>query len=364
MRSFCRADLLTAESTAIASFGAAFLIACSSSSSSSVPLPAVTQTVPLPNAGAATVSIDEQRNRVYVGAVNKIFLVDGSNDSVSTSIDLDTGDFGTSPIVDGTTSTLYAANSNGSLSVIDGATLAVTTTLMLAPGGNLTQAVLNPKTHKLYATNYQTAILIVDLTSLTLSRTIAAPNANFLSLNETTNKIYVTGYDTGTVSVLDGATDQIVKTIQVGKPYDENPDGTIVEGSGSGPDGIVVIEATNTIYVANQTDGTFVTIDGATDAVTRTVPATAAGSGLFWVDALRNPPYLAYATNFLDNTLTVFERGGTVAGRVSLGPPAGAASGVAVNSSNGKIYVAEFGDPIQADGGYNSTPDSAVIVLH
>jgi len=102
-----------------------------------------------------------------------------------------------------------------------------------------------------------------------------------------------------------------------------------------------VNEATNAIYVANQTDGTFVTVDARAETVTRSVPATVGGSGLFWVDASRRAPYAVYATNFLDNTLTVFERSGTVAGRLSLGAVSNAASGVAVNSTTGKIYVVD-----------------------
>jgi len=342
----------------------ALVISCSGGAGSGVALPSITRTIPLPAAGASTIALDEQHNRLYVGAVNKIFVIDGSTDSVWASIDVDTGDFGTSPVLDASTSTIYAANSNGTLSVIDGTTNAITTTLSLAPGGNLTQAVLNASTHKLYASNYQTAILVVDLVSVALAKTIPNTDANFLAVDQSNNKVYVTGYDSGTVSVIDGASDQIVNTIHVGKAYTEDPDGGVVEGSGSGPDGIVVNEATNTIYVANQTDGTFVTVDGQSQTVTRSVPATAGGSGLFWVEISRRAPYPAYATNFLDNTLTAFDRTGAMVGRLSLGAETGSASGVAVSSTTGKIYVVDFGNPLDGDGGYISTPDSSVIVLH
>ena len=347
---------------AVVVLSAALVGACSGGGGG-VTLPSIATTISLPTAGASTISIDEQRNRVYVGAVNKIFVIDGSADTTLTSITLDTGGFGTSPVVDASTSTIYAANSNGTLSVIDGATYALQSTLQLAPGSNLTQAVVNTKTHKLYAANYQTAILVVDLATLTLASTIPNTDSNFLAVNQTANKVYVTGYDSGTVAVIDGAADQIASTVHVGKAYTEDPDGGVVEGSGSGPDGIVVNEATNAIYVANQTDGTFVTVDARAETVTRSVPATLGGSGLFWVDASRRAPYAVYATNFLDNTLTVFERNGTVAGRLSLGAASNSASGVAVNSTTGKIYVVDFGDSAAPDGGYNTTPDSSVIVL-
>ena len=101
----------------------------------------------------------------------------------------------------------------------------------------------------------------------------------FLVINPVTNKIYVTNRRDNTVSVINGATNTVIKTISVGsKPTvaDVNP-------------------ITNKIYVVNNGNGqgtTMSVIDGNTDTVTATVtvgnyPVSVA------VDSVRNMVYVA-----------------------------------------------------------------------
>ena len=70
-----------------------------------------------------------------------------------------------------------------------------------------------------------------------------------VGVNPTTNKIYVSNYGSGSVSVIDGATDTVTATVTVG----------------TNPFGVGVNPATNKIYVANYGSGTVSVIDGATE---------------------------------------------------------------------------------------------------
>jgi len=116
---------------------------------------------------------------------------------------------------------------------------------------------------------------------------LANVNVGYLSgfawPNPVTNKIYVanacgndpTCMSPGTVSVIDGTTNQVTTTIPVGNlPYGEDVD-----------------ILTNRIYVANIDDGTVSVIDGSNDTVIATVPVGAVPQGLS-VDELTNKIYV------------------------------------------------------------------------
>ena len=70
-----------------------------------------------------------------------------------------------------------------------------------------------------------------------------------------TNKIYVANFTDGTVSVIDGQTDLVIKTITVG----------------TDPMGVAVNSNNNRIYVANKSSNNVSVIDGSTDTVITTV---------------------------------------------------------------------------------------------
>jgi YVTN family beta-propeller protein len=68
----------------------------------------------------------------------------------------------------------------------------------------------------------------------------------YLAVDEETNRIYVSNQSDDTVSVINGATNQVLHTIKVGH----------------GPNGVAVNSRTNTIYVANLTGGSLSIVDG------------------------------------------------------------------------------------------------------
>ncbi|MGB6429427.1 MAG: Ig-like domain repeat protein [Candidatus Acidiferrales bacterium] len=102
----------------------------------------------------------------------------------------------------------------------------------------------------------------------------AAPYA--VAVNPVTNKIYVANQNAGSVTVIDGATNNIVSV-----------------STGSSPDAIAVDPVTNQIYVANLGSGTVTVIDGPTNATTTlTLPAGSAPNAIA-VDAATNIVFVA-----------------------------------------------------------------------
>ncbi|HTV65777.1 MAG TPA: YncE family protein [Bryocella sp.] len=154
----------------------------------------------------------------------------------------------------------------------------------------------------------------------------------FFVINSVTNKIYVTNRNSNTVSVISGATNTVTKTINVGA----NP--TVAD----------VNAVTNKIYVVNNGNGqgtTMSVIDGNTDTVTATVNVGNYPVSVM-VDSVRNKIYVA---NYCGNqfgcnanpapgTISVVDgTNNTVTATVTVGY--GPAI-VFVNNVTNKIYVA------------------------
>src|SRR5580704_8735427 len=69
-----------------------------------------------------------------------------------------------------------------------------------------------------------------------------------VAVNPATNKVYVANYDSGTLTVIDGATNVPVAVTVGGKPI-----------------AVAVNPVSNKVYVANYDSGTLTVIDGATN---------------------------------------------------------------------------------------------------
>ncbi len=163
-------------------------------------------------------------------------------------------------------------------------------------------------------------ILSILLAATTAAQTITATvnvgsHPIVAAVNPITNKIYVANQDDGTVTVIDGATNQ-TQTVQVGM----------------GPTSVAVNPVTNKIYVANSEDGTFSEIDGATNTQV-SYPAGTTPTAVA-VNPVTNKVYIA---NFGDGTVTIYDpvTTGIRAVQAGLTPVA-----VAVNTVTNHIYVA------------------------
>ena len=118
---------------------------------------------------------------------------------------------------------------SNSVSVLDPVTW--TKTADIPTGTGPRRARINNTTHNIYVTKLATG---------------TSPRA--ACVNTTTNRVYVPAFSSNNVTVLDGATNTAV----AGSPV------TV----GVGASQCLVDEATNRIFISNDTDGTFSVIDG------------------------------------------------------------------------------------------------------
>ncbi len=135
---------------------------------------------------------------------------------------------------------------------------------------------------------------------------------------------YVANNFSGTVSVIDTATNAVTTTITVGN----NPKGVAVS-----PDGSQVYVVNQCASSSNCTYGTVSVIDTATDLVTDTIPV---GSGSIGV-AVSPDGSRVYVTNLNSNTVSVID---TATGQVTDTIPVGISpEGVAVSPDGSRVYV-------------------------
>jgi YVTN family beta-propeller protein len=255
-----------------------------------------TLTVHAPSA----VAVDEATETVYVTNAQKgtVSVIDGTTDKVTATITV--GDDPIGVAVDEATDTVYVANTeSGTVSVIDGATNKVTATVTIATGTAAADSVaVDEITDTVYVTNGGLdTVSVID--GATCNGTDAAGCAQTpptisvgddpfgVAVDETTDTVYVTNYvSSGTVSVIDGATNTVTHTVPVGtQPY-----------------GVTVDQTTDTIYATNSIgSGTVSVIDGATNTVTHTVPVGSYPEGV----AVDETTHTIYAANYESGTVSV-----------------------------------------------------------
>jgi len=236
--------------------------------------------------GALTgITVNPVTNKVYVvnTASSKVIVIDGSTNTVQTSIPLVSPLDGVTPVgifpVDVEVNTilgiLYVSN-------ILSLTVVVIDINVGSPTENQIIDVItgfdsparfafDPNTNLMYMTNFlKNEITVLDGTKNFLlggkaifSRITIGSTADGLEINPISKKIYVANSGGDTVSVIDVDTDNIetfntvIKIIPVGvNPIDVGVDPT-----------------NNKIYVSNKNEGTFTVINGETDQVEKTIPA-------------------------------------------------------------------------------------------
>jgi len=157
----------------------------------------------------------------------------------------------------------------------------------------------------------------------TAARVRVGNSPDFLAVNSVTNQVYVANSSSGTVSVIDGATNTVTATIPVGGL----------------PQGIGVNSATNTIYVAifAGLSSTVAVIDGATNTVTTDISVP--GATYIAVNSKTNHVFVSDS----DNTVRVIN-GETNAVVATIDFDNGVES-IAVDQQRNLIYVAEVGAP-------------------
>jgi YVTN family beta-propeller protein len=178
---------------------------------------------------------------------------------------------------------------------------------------------VNPSTNRIYVGNFfSNTVSVIDGNTNTVIGTVNVGSPQGIGVNPTTNRVYVANLGSGTVSVIN-ATNQVIATVNVGP----------------NPIGVGVNNATNRVYVANQVIPTgSVTVINATNQVMATVAiSTGAPSGV-GVNPTTNR---VYVTNSNGNTVSVIDGNTNTVTATVIVP--GSPQGVAVNPFTNRIYV-------------------------
>lgn len=235
------------------------------------------------------------------------------------------------------TDTVYVTNGNdGTISVLDGARCNARVTTgcgqplaTIKVGGFLVAAAFNPATGTLYAASPQGDVFVIDAAacSAVTTRGCTQPVRKVkdglgpaaLDIDVATDTVYAVNNGSGngnTVSVIDGAT----CNGKNGSGCSQTPHTTTV---GSGAFWATVDQASDTVYVANNNDGTVSVINGALCNASVT-----SGCGSTWptVSTGASPQFVAvdpssgtvFTVNQGDNTLSAINAG-TCNGTVTFG---------------------------------------------
>jgi YVTN family beta-propeller protein len=174
------------------------------------------------------------------------------------------------------------------------------------------------------------------------TRVVAGQNPDFVAVNSATNTVYVSNSNDGTVSVIDGSTNQKTATITVGGM----------------PQGIAVNPVTNMVYVAlfAGTSSTVTVIDGSDNSIVTTLSDS--GATYVAVDSSSNRIY----TSDSDSTVRVIDGStNTVAATVTFNS---VLEGIAVDPVRSLVYVEEVGLPPSVaviDGSTNTVTNTISV---
>jgi YVTN family beta-propeller protein len=254
---------------------------------------------------------------------------------------------GISPIavdVNPVTNRIYVANQGdqpGTVSVIDGATNAVVASV---PVGMAPMALaVNSQTNKVYVANSgDGSVTVIDGATNQTTTVSADSQPCYVAVNTVTNKIYVGNAGSSYVTVIDEATNSTTNVVS----------GSI---SPSRPCSIAVNSVTNKIYVANTSSVGFgaTVIDGATNQTTA-LPANLQLQQI----AVNSASNMAYATGlwYHEPARIFIIDGATLATNIiSVADPNNPSDGLqgplAVNPTTNKIYVPHFSGQVSVIDG-------------
>ncbi|WP_456363579.1 YncE family protein [Priestia aryabhattai] len=190
-----------------------------------------------PEVQGTSVAVNETINRIYIwgstanNSSSRIFVINGNTDNIVAEI-------GNSPLAD-KDSTAVNPQINRLYQVIAGEPIPSI--------GNINVLFVFDG-----VTNSQIAAIIIPVNNINYFANAILPG---ITVNELTNKIYITNPFDNTVSVIDGNTYAVLKTIQVS----------------FFPKSIAVNPISNKIYVCNNDDRSISVIDGNTDTVITTI---------------------------------------------------------------------------------------------
>jgi YVTN family beta-propeller protein len=387
---------------------------------------------------ASDVAVNPNTNTIYVANYDSstFSVIDGTLSVINSTTNSIVGSIAvgsppTSIAVNPTTNTIYVASYDSStVSVIDGTTTNGTTNSVMGSiamkGASPSDVAVNPNTNTIYVASYDSStVSVIDGTTtngtITTGTTISSSTNGLepeeivvgsgpddVAVNPNTNTIYVSSFDldpdtrlaeNGTVSIINGATNSIVKKVPVnGAPtrvavhpttntiyvssYYVDPDTRLAENGtvsvingttnsivgsiavGSRPTSVAVHPTTNTIYVSSfdldpdtrlAENGTVSIINGATNSIVRRIDVGSAPNALavhpttntIYVSSFDLDPDTGVAEN---GTVSVID-GTTTNGTITTGLEpkdipiplhAGPPQYIAINPTTNTIYAISF----------------------
>ncbi|BBJ22763.1 YncE family protein [Candidatus Nitrotoga sp. AM1P] len=269
------------------------------------------------------VAVNPATNKIYVAGYRIAAVIDGKTNT------LEIVPTGISPhvvAVNPITNRIYVTNNDKTVTILDGVTDSILSTVAVGSDNSTFKhaIVVNPVTNKIYVTNGgDDTITVIDGATNT-TRTVAALKHPFaLAVNPVTNRIYITNND-NTITIIDGATDSIIKTLVVGSD------------NSAFKQALVVNTVTNKIYVINENNDTVTIINGATNN-TSTLTTGVTPRAV----ALNEKTNKIYVANYGSNNVTVIDGATNTTATVPVGTHPNA---LAVNPETNKVYVTSEDD--------------------
>ncbi|WP_435010860.1 YncE family protein [Tundrisphaera lichenicola] len=187
---------------------------------------------------------------------------------------------------------------------------------------------VNPVTNRVYAVNVRDqTVSVIDANTNAVIATISglAFRPRSLGINRLSNTIYVANEGNGsgtTLSVINGYTNAIIQDIHVG----------------TGPNGVAVNSHTNRIYTANGTSNTVSVVDGSTNTVIATIPVGFRPLDVA-VNVLANK---IYVSNSADDTMSVIDGETNVV--IDTIPVGKTPRGISIDEISNQVYLANYGE--------------------
>jgi YVTN family beta-propeller protein len=274
-------------------------------------------------------------SRVFAAIVSLAILVSVPA-ALAADVPVATVPVGVDPVaiaVDPVSHNVFVADYGGdSVSIIDGVSRSFVASLPMPTGGSAAFPiaaafdVLNGKAY--VGTFYSNFVSVIDGSDLSVAANIAMPYSHAsgvraLAIDPTgaTSKVYAAVFGKGIVTVIDGSTDTILKSIAVGSA----PRALAVFASGS----------RRRVYVANRYSDNVSVIDGVTDSVVATVPTGVAPK----VIAVDPDTGFVYVTSPTSDNVTVIDDRDEATATIPVGDNP---IGVGVDTAGRRVFVANY----------------------
>ena len=233
---------------------------------------------------------------------------------------------------------------------------------LISTGGVRPYAVaVNIVTNKAYVANLGGTVTVVDgatnqvLKELTLG--VQGASCSAVVVDPVTNLIYVTDGGAAVsgspgvpyVTVIDGSNDSVIANVSVG----------------TSPRGIAVNTVTHLVYVTNYLSNTVSVINGGNKTSIAVVATLTAGTNPYAV-AVNSVTNFVYVGNQADNTVTVIDgsqNSNTLPYNYTVGGTGSRPAAVAVNPVSNKIYLSNSGGNVAVLQGATATSAAGLIVL-